>query len=161
MSAQTVDSFPLMGAEATVLAGGDTTGDAWEALQLDLAPGARSPRHTLSADKLFAVVAGTVTTLTAGILGLDSYQRERIHGAQVTVAEVEAQADALVQMDRAARAALPYMHPGRVDVIAAGGLIFARVVARVDEAVRDAGSDLTIVVSETDILDGIALDLAS
>lgn len=61
MSAQTVDSFPLMGAEATVLAGGDTTGDAWEALQLDLAPGARSPRHTLSADKLFAVVAGTVT----------------------------------------------------------------------------------------------------
>ena len=115
----------------------------------------------LAAARTFIGVAGTVTTLTAGILGLDSYQRERIHGAQVTVAEVEAQADALVQMDRAARAALPYMHPGRVDVIAAGGLIFARVVARVDEAVRAAGSDLTIVVSETDILDGIALDLAS
>ncbi|GLZ45584.1 hypothetical protein Acsp06_17690 [Actinomycetospora sp. NBRC 106375] len=61
MNARTVDSFPLMGAQATVLAGGDTTGDAWEALQLDLAPGARSPRHTLAADKLFAVVAGTVT----------------------------------------------------------------------------------------------------
>ena len=61
MSAQTLDTFPLMGAQATVLAGGDTTGDAWEALQLDLAPGARSPRHTLAADKLFAVVGGTVT----------------------------------------------------------------------------------------------------
>ncbi|GAA4810512.1 hypothetical protein GCM10023200_55340 [Actinomycetospora chlora] len=61
MSTDTVDMFPLMGAQATVLAAGDTTGDAWEALQLDLAPGARSPRHTLGADKLFAVVGGTVT----------------------------------------------------------------------------------------------------
>ncbi|MEJ2884856.1 cupin domain-containing protein [Actinomycetospora aeridis] len=61
MSAQTLDTFPLMGARATVLASGDLTADAWEALQLDLAPGARSPRHTLDADKLFAVVAGTVT----------------------------------------------------------------------------------------------------
>ena len=61
MNAQTLDTFPLMGAQATVLAGGDTTGDAWEAIQLDLAPGARSPRHSLSADKLFAVVAGTMT----------------------------------------------------------------------------------------------------
>src|ERR1041384_1043633 len=61
MSTQTLDTFPLMGARATVLADGDVTRDAWEALQLDLAPGARSPRHTLSADKLFAVVAGTVT----------------------------------------------------------------------------------------------------
>lgn len=60
-STQSPDTFPLMGARATVLAGGDVTGDAWEALQLDLAPGARSPRHTLSADKLFAVVGGTVT----------------------------------------------------------------------------------------------------
>jgi quercetin dioxygenase-like cupin family protein len=61
MTAQIHDTLPLMGAQATVLASGDVTADAWEALQLDLAPGARSPRHTLAADKLFAVVAGTVT----------------------------------------------------------------------------------------------------
>lgn len=115
----------------------------------------------LSAARTFIGVAGTVTTLTAGILGLDSYQREKIHGARITVADVERQADDLVAMDRDARAALPYMHPGRVDVIAAGGLIFARTVARVDAAVRAAGGALAITVSETDILDGIALDLAS
>ncbi len=115
----------------------------------------------LAAARTFIGVAGTVTTLTAGILDLDSYQRERIHGAKLTVADVERQVDALLRMDREARAALPYMHPGRVDVIAAGGLIFARVVARVADAVRAAGGKLTITVSETDILDGIALDLAS
>lgn len=55
------DTFALMGARATVLAAGDRTGDAWEALELDLGPGARSPLHTLSADKLFHVVDGAVT----------------------------------------------------------------------------------------------------
>ncbi len=115
----------------------------------------------LGAARTFIGVDGTVTTLTAGILGLDSYQRERIHGARLTVSEVERQADDLVRMDRDARAALPYMHPGRVDVIAAGGLIFARTVSRVDDAVRTRGGELAITVSETDILDGIALDLAS
>ena len=56
----THDTFPLMGARAQVLATGDDTADAWEALELDLGPGARSPLHTLSADKLFHVVAGRV-----------------------------------------------------------------------------------------------------
>lgn len=115
----------------------------------------------LGAARTFIGVAGTVTTLTAGILGLDSYLRERIHGARLTVSEIERQADDLVRMDQDARAALPYMHPGRVDVIAAGGLIFARTVSRVDDAVRTRGGELAITVSETDILDGIALDLAS
>ena len=55
------DTFPLMGAQATVLATADQTGDAWEMLELDLQPGARSPLHTLDADKLFTVVDGDVT----------------------------------------------------------------------------------------------------
>ncbi|MCI4011431.1 Ppx/GppA phosphatase family protein [Brevibacterium sp. ZH18] len=113
-----------------------------------------------SAPRTFIGVAGTVTTLTAGILGLESYQREKIHGARFSVQDVERQAEQLLSMDREARAALPYMHPGRVDVIAAGGLLFSRVVARIDSAVRAAGAELDILVSETDILDGIALDLA-
>lgn len=61
------DAFPLMGAQATVLASGDATDNAWEALELDLGPGARSPRHTLAADKLFCVVAGTVTVSVDGV----------------------------------------------------------------------------------------------
>ena len=113
-----------------------------------------------SAPRTLIGVAGTVTTLTAGILDLDSYQRERIHGTHLRVDDVERQSNELLSMDRAARAALPFMHPGRVDVIAAGGLLFARIVARIDAAVRAAGAQLDIMVSETDILDGTALDLA-
>jgi quercetin dioxygenase-like cupin family protein len=63
MSVNTTDTFPLMGAEAVVLATADDTGDAWEQFELRLGPGARSPRHTLGADKLFHVVAGAVTIL--------------------------------------------------------------------------------------------------
>ena len=54
-------TFGLMGARATVLADGADTAAAWEAFELALAPGARSPMHTLSADKLFYVAEGTVT----------------------------------------------------------------------------------------------------
>jgi quercetin dioxygenase-like cupin family protein len=60
-NATAADTFPLMGARATVLATADQTGEAWEALELELGPGARSPLHTLAADKLFCVVAGEVT----------------------------------------------------------------------------------------------------
>jgi exopolyphosphatase/guanosine-5'-triphosphate,3'-diphosphate pyrophosphatase len=56
-------------------------------------------------------------------------------------------------MSRAQRAALPYMHPGRVDVIGAGALVWRRIVARF--ALRSGSTD--IVTSEHDILDGIAL----
>jgi exopolyphosphatase/guanosine-5'-triphosphate,3'-diphosphate pyrophosphatase len=63
-------------------------------------------------------------------------------------------------MPSAQRAELPYMHPGRVDVIAAGSLVFARLVELIDDAVTRAGGRLDIRVSESDILDGIALGLA-
>lgn len=114
----------------------------------------------LAAPRTMIGVAGTVTTLTAGILGLDSYQRERIHCTHLRVADIDGEAKKLLSMEREARAALPYMHPGRVDVIAAGGLLFARIAARIDAAVKSAGAELDIMVSETDILDGTALDLA-
>lgn len=114
----------------------------------------------LTAPRTMIGVAGTVTTLTAGILDLDSYRRDRIHGTHLRVEDIDGQASKLLSMTRDDRAALPYMHPGRVDVIAAGGLLFARIAARLDAAVRAAGAELDIMVSETDILDGTALDLA-
>ena len=114
----------------------------------------------LSAPRTMIGVAGTVTTLTAGVLELDSYQRERIHGSHLRAEDIARQANALLSMTREARAVLPYMHPGRVDVIAAGGLLFARIAARIEAAVQNAGAELDIMVSETDILDGTALDLA-
>jgi exopolyphosphatase/guanosine-5'-triphosphate,3'-diphosphate pyrophosphatase len=106
-------------------------------------------------------LAGTVTTVTAQALGLDRYDRDAIHGATLPVDRVLAAAAQLERMSRAQRAALPFMHPGRVDVIGAGALVWQQVVRRVDAAVRaDGGGPLDVVASEHDILDGIAWSLA-
>jgi exopolyphosphatase/guanosine-5'-triphosphate,3'-diphosphate pyrophosphatase len=107
-------------------------------------------------------VAGSVTTVTAHALGLPRYEPDRIHGAVLTVEHVLAACDDLLRRTRADRAALPFMHPGRVDVIGAGALVWAEVVRRVRDEVAAAGGELThVVTSEHDILDGIALSAAA
>ena len=54
------------------------------------------------------------------------------------------------------------MHPGRVDVIGAGALVWADVIRRVRDEVAAAGGRLTeVVTSEHDILDGIAWSIAT
>jgi exopolyphosphatase/guanosine-5'-triphosphate,3'-diphosphate pyrophosphatase len=103
-------------------------------------------------------VAGSITTVTAHALGLPAYQPERIHGAELAIPVLSAAASELLHMPRDARAALPYMHPGRVDVIGAGALIWASIIERV-AAVTD-GRVATAITSEHDILDGIALSVA-
>ena len=100
-------------------------------------------------------VAGSVTTVTAHALHLDRYRPEAINGARLPVADVLTACEELLHATRAERAALPYMHPGRVDVIGAGALVWAEVVRRV---AADSGID-TVVASEHDILDGIALSV--
>lgn len=100
-------------------------------------------------------LAGTVTTVTAHALRLPAYDPAVIHGSVLTVEQVVAACDSLLHMPRPERAALPYMHPGRVDVIGAGALIWKRVVQRVD-AVAPLGA---VVTSEHDILDGICFGL--
>ncbi|MGC5048969.1 DUF501 domain-containing protein [Micrococcus porci] len=100
-------------------------------------------------------VAGTVTTVTAEALGLAEYDPAAIHGAVLPVERLRAAAEALLTADREERAARGFMHPGRVDVIRAGSLIWSTVLARVA-----AASGVTeAVTSEHDILDGIALSL--
>jgi exopolyphosphatase/guanosine-5'-triphosphate,3'-diphosphate pyrophosphatase len=107
-------------------------------------------------------VAGSVTTVTAHALGLPRYDPERIHGATLGVEEVLAACEDLLHRSRADRAALPFMHPGRVDVIGAGALVWAEVIRRVRDEVAAAGGELThVVTSEHDILDGIALSAAT
>lgn len=105
-------------------------------------------------------VAGSVTTLTALALGLDAYRPERINAARLSLDQVRTAAQALLTMPRTERAALGFMHPGRVDVIGAGALIWAEVVDRVAQAVADGGGHLgQVITSEHDILDGIALSV--
>src|SRR5690625_5064649 len=105
-------------------------------------------------------LAGTVTTITAHILGLDSYDREAIHGTALASDDIISAAHDLLHLTREQRAELPYMHPGRVDVMGGGALVWAKVVERVRRDVEAEGASLApIVTSEHDILDGIALSL--
>jgi len=105
-------------------------------------------------------VAGTVTTITAHALRLASYIPDAINGARLPVATVLGACDELSRMPRAERAALPYLHPGRVDVIVTGAMIWSAVVQRIAGASAAAGHRLeTVITSEHDILDGVALSL--
>ncbi|MFC4554048.1 Ppx/GppA phosphatase family protein [Georgenia faecalis] len=105
-------------------------------------------------------VAGSITTTTALALGLPAYDRTRIDGAVVGVEDTLRACEQLVRAPRAERAAMGFMHPGRVDVIAAGALVWSEVIERVRREVAAAGGELTTVVtSEHDILDGIALSI--
>jgi exopolyphosphatase/guanosine-5'-triphosphate,3'-diphosphate pyrophosphatase len=106
-------------------------------------------------------LAGSITTVTAHALGLPEYRRERVNQAELPVQAVLDSCAALVEAPRAERAAMGFLHPGRVDVIAAGALVWSEVITRVVADVAAAGGSLTsVVTSEHDILDGIALSMA-
>jgi exopolyphosphatase/guanosine-5'-triphosphate,3'-diphosphate pyrophosphatase len=95
-------------------------------------------------------VAGTATTIQAIVLGLDRYDPDRIHRSWLSRPDVDRALNELAAMTDAERAAIPVMAPGRGDVIVAGAVILAEVMARF-------GFERALV-SETDILDGLAFE---
>ncbi|MEU2507731.1 Ppx/GppA phosphatase family protein [Streptomyces sp. NPDC007863] len=97
-------------------------------------------------------LAGSVTTVAALALGLPEYDSGKIHHSRISAARVAEVTGMLLASTHAERAALPVIHPGRVDVIVAGALVLQEIVERVGAA--------EVVVSEHDILDGIALSVA-
>ncbi|MCG7523719.1 Ppx/GppA family phosphatase [Streptomyces sp. OfavH-34-F] len=97
-------------------------------------------------------LAGTVTTVAAIALGLEEYDSAAIHHSRISLDRVREITARLLASTHAERAAIGAMHPGRVDVIASGALILQSVMER-------TGAQ-EIVVSECDILDGIAWSLA-
>ena len=101
-------------------------------------------------------LAGSVTTVTAQALGLAHYEPAAIHHAKVSPEEMLHAAEHLLISTREERAAMGFMHPGRVDVIGAGALVWYEVVSRTLSA---NGPDLVVTTSEKDILDGIALSV--
>jgi exopolyphosphatase/guanosine-5'-triphosphate,3'-diphosphate pyrophosphatase len=101
-------------------------------------------------------VAGTMTTLSALAQRMATYDSDAIHLSRVGFGELLTVCDDLIAMTRKQRAALGPMHEGRVDVIG-GGAIVVEELAR--ELRSRAGID-ELVVSEHDILDGIALSIA-
>ena len=98
--------------------------------------------------KTLIAVAGTATTVAAAALGLSEYDRHSIHLSRIPAAKVFEVAQMFSLMSREEIAALGYMHPGRVDVIAAGSLVLAQVML--------ATGATEFVASESDILDGMA-----
>ena len=97
-------------------------------------------------------LAGSVTTVAAIAMGLPAYDAARIHHACVSAADVHAVTRGLLTQTRRARAAIGVMHPGRVDVIGGGALVLDRLMERFGFG--------EVLVSEHDILDGMAWSLA-
>ena len=93
-------------------------------------------------------LAGSVTTVAGIALGLPAYDAGRIHHARIPAGEVHVVTQMLLGQTRAQRGLIGVMHPGRIDVIGAGALVLDRILVRLGFT--------EVVVSEHDILDGIA-----
>ncbi|MFD1832629.1 exopolyphosphatase [Streptomyces desertarenae] len=102
----------------------------------------------LSGARTLVGLAGSVTTVAGIALELPAYDSRAIHHSRITAGQVAAVTERLLTSTHEERAALPVMHPGRVDVIGAGALVLLAVMERT--GARE------VVVSEHDILDGIA-----
>ncbi len=97
-------------------------------------------------------LAGSVTTVAAIALGLTEYDWSAIHHSRISYEQVREISERMLTATHAERAAIPVMHPGRVDVIGAGALVLLAVMERIGAS--------EVVVSEHDILDGIAFQTA-
>ena len=98
-------------------------------------------------------LAGSVTTVAAIALGLSEYDSIAIHGSRISAPDIHRITGELLAMTRAQRAKLGPMHEGRIDVIGSGALVLDRIMIRTGLG--------EVVVSERDILDGIARGLIS
>ncbi|WP_059021864.1 Ppx/GppA phosphatase family protein [Mycobacterium sp. M26] len=106
--------------------------------------------------KTWVGVAGTFTTLAALAQNMTTYDSDAIHLSQVSFDQLLPVCDQLIGMTRAQRAALGPMHEGRVDVIGGGSI----VVEELADALGQRAGINRLIVSEHDILDGIALSIS-
>jgi exopolyphosphatase/guanosine-5'-triphosphate,3'-diphosphate pyrophosphatase len=126
------------------------TADAGRRLRADIdaaprrLPGDRAGRR----GRTVVGVAGTVTTVAAMACSTCRRTSRERSTTPLPADDVRSVAQRLLAMTHDERAALPFMHPGRVDVIGAGALILA--------ASSTASPSTRLVMSEHDILDGIA-----
>ncbi len=130
------------------LAGDPPTAEEWRRCGRDVDDHLAGCALDLAAAHSVVGTSGTIKTLACGVLDLPFYDRDAIDGAVLRVDDTLAFAERLRAMTVAERRMLPYLHPGRADVIGAGSLIWTQVLER-------SGLD-TYVVSEADILYGIA-----
>jgi len=98
--------------------------------------------------RTLVAVAGTATTVQAIALGLPEYDPEALHRSVLSRDDAERVFRLLADMTTEERRQIQVMAPGREDVIPAGAAILVGVMRRWGFA--------EALVSETDILDGIA-----
>jgi exopolyphosphatase/guanosine-5'-triphosphate,3'-diphosphate pyrophosphatase len=96
-------------------------------------------------------VGGTFTSLAAILLDLPEYDPARVHGASFDTVALAAAVEQLAGMTVSETAAIPSLDPARAPVLLGGAIIVARALAHVRAA--------EVVVSEADILDGVALEM--
>ena len=134
------------------------TAEQVEAARRDVRAALDAIEQTVDLAGIGAVVglAGSITTITAHALALPAYDPGATHLARIPVEVHREACRSLLAMSHDERAALGFMHPGRVDVIGGGALVWQAVLDRALERSPRA----VVVTSEHDILDGIALSLA-
>ncbi len=135
--------------------GGNPTDIQEDAIRADVSKEFQyaSERVDFSNIKTVIGVAGTVTTVAAHALNLKEYDPDVLHGAKISKEQISAAAKDFSRLTFDQRAALPYMHPGRVEVITAGAIVL-------DQVMKEVKANY-LVASERDILDGVAWSLIS
>lgn len=96
-------------------------------------------------------VGGTFTSLAAMHLGLETYDRTAVDGSVLNLHILERLVTHLASMTVEETAAIPSLHPRRAPVILSGAVV-------AHEVTQALGIE-TVVVSERDLLDGVADDL--
>lgn len=106
-------------------------------------------------------VSGTVTTMAALTMGLKHYDHSAVDGVKIGLDQEYAVNNRFLRMTRERRRSYATIHPGRVDVVGGGAVVWSRVLERLAKAAyEDHGGVLdTFVASEHGLLDGITLDL--
>ena len=130
--------------------GGNPTKAQEEAIRKDVRNALKEAAKKVDWQKAQTIVgvAGTVTTVAAHILKLKTYDPEVLHGASISAQQISQTAQDFISLTPSQRAALPYMHEGRIEVITAGSIVL-------DEVMKAIGAQ-TLIASERDILDGVA-----
>jgi exopolyphosphatase / guanosine-5'-triphosphate,3'-diphosphate pyrophosphatase len=130
--------------------GGNPTKAQEEAIRTDVRNALKEAGKKVDWQKAQTIVgvAGTVTTVAAHILKLKTYDPEVLHGASISAQQISQTAQDFISLTPAQRAALPYMHEGRIEVITAGSIVLDEVMKAIEAQ--------TLIASERDILDGVA-----
>ena len=130
--------------------GGNPTKSQEEAIRTDVRNALKEAGKKVDWQRAQTIVgvAGTVTTVAAHILKLKTYDPDVLHGASISAQQISQTAQDFISLTPSQRAALPYMHEGRIEVITAGSIVL-------DEVMKAIGAQ-TLIASERDILDGVA-----